>query len=79
MQNREIVRYLIAGLICAVGLVLLGFGPLLMAKEDVWAASTDSRMAMPIGESKPMEAVAPFEMKSPGYGGAEFIKKQFGR
>ncbi len=79
MQNREIVRSLIAGLLCAIGLFVLGFGPLFMAKEGVWAASIDSRMAMPIGESKPAETTVPFELKQPEYGGAEFIKQRFGR
>jgi hypothetical protein len=79
MQNREIIRYLVAGLMCMVGLLFLGFGPLLFAGKDAWAASIKSNIAMPIGESKQAETTVPFEQKQPGYDGAAFIKQRLGR
>jgi hypothetical protein len=79
MQNREIIRYLVAGFFCAVGLLLLGFGPLLLSGKEVWAASVQSRIAMPIGESKQAQATMPFEQKQPQLGGAAYIKGLLGR
>lgn len=79
MQNREIIRSLVIGFFCAVGLLLLGFGPLLMSGRGVWAASTNSNIAMPIGESKQAQTTVPFEQKQPQYGGAAYIKQMLGR
>ncbi len=79
MQNREIIRFLIAGFFCTVGLLLLGFGPLLMSDRGVLAASVKSNIAMPIGESKQAQAATPFEQKQPQLGGAAYIKELLGR
>lgn len=79
MQNREIIRYLVAGFFCAVGLLVFGFGPLLLSGQGVWAASSASNIAMPIGESKQAQTTVPFEQKQPQYGGAAYIKQMLGR
>lgn len=79
MSHKEVVRAAIAGLVCFVVLILLGFGPLWIPQEGVWAASVKSSSAMPIGESKPASTMAPFELKRPDYGAMEFVRKHFGR
>lgn len=79
MSQQEIVRLAIAGVACVVILFVLGFGPLVIPQDGVWAASIKSSMAMPIGESKPADAMAPFEIKRPDYGSLDFMRKHFAR
>lgn len=79
MSQQEIVRLALASLACFVVLFVLGFGPLIIPQDGVWAASTKSQMAMPIGESKQADTMAPFEIKRPDYGSLEFVRRHFGR
>lgn len=77
-MNAEIVRTLVAGLLCAAALLLLGFAPLLLPSEDVWAASTESSVVMPVGQSQPADSLRPIGAKQPSFGGAEYLKRMFG-
>jgi hypothetical protein len=79
MSQQEVVRLAIAGVVCVLVLFVLGFGPLLIPQDGVWAASIKSSAAMPIGESKQADTMAPFEIKRPDYGSLEFVRKHFGR
>ncbi len=64
-MSPEIVRRLAGGLLCAALLLIFGFLPVWISGTGAWSASNPSRVAMPIGESKPAELRAPYDLKKP--------------
>ncbi|MEK7473724.1 MAG: hypothetical protein AAB668_03310 [Patescibacteria group bacterium] len=64
-MSPEVVRGLVGGLICAALLLAFGFLPVWIGERSAWAASNQSTVAMPVGESKTSEVRAPFDLKKP--------------
>ncbi len=62
-MSPEVVRGLIGGLLCAGLMLVFGFLPVWIGERSAWSASNPSNIAMPVGESKPSEVRAPFELK----------------